>query len=117
MYIQTHINQQILKTKVLRTTLEINLGMMGKKFDGKFDALLFVMNNDESSFWTRNCIVPLDIIFIKNGKISKIHHNCPPCVTYDCKSYPGKGNLVLEMLGGTCRELNIKSGTKVYFST
>jgi len=93
------------------------MGMMGKKFNGKFDVLLFVMNAHESSFWMKNCIVPLDVIFIKNGKISKIHHNCPPCITDECKTYSGKGELVIEMLGGSCFALNIKRGAKVYFST
>jgi hypothetical protein len=45
MYIQTHINRNTFKTKVLKTPREITLGMMGKKFNGEFNALLFVMNN------------------------------------------------------------------------
>ena len=36
MYIQTHINQHSFKTKVLKTPGETAMGMMGKKFDGKF---------------------------------------------------------------------------------
>jgi len=116
LYIQTHINQYTFKTKVLRSPREIQMGMMGKKFDEKFDALLFVMKTQESSFWMKNCIIPLDVIFVKNGKISKIHHNCPPCLTDECKTYPGKGDLVIEMLGGTCKKFNITRGKKVAFS-
>jgi uncharacterized membrane protein (UPF0127 family) len=116
MYIQTHINHHIFKTKVLKTPREIMLGMMGKKFTGEFNALLFVMNKSESAFWMKNCIVPLDIIFIQDGKITKIHHNCPPCKTEECKTYPGNGELVIEMPGGTCKGMNIKRGAKVYFS-
>jgi len=117
MYIQTHINQHTFKTKVLRSPREIKMGMMGKKFDGKFDALLFVMKTQESSFWMKNCIIPLDVIFVKNGKINKIYRNCPPCVINECKTYPGKGELVIEMLGGTCSAFNIKRGAKIEFST
>lgn len=115
MYIQTHINQYTFNTKVLRSSKEIQLGMMGKKFNDNFDALLFVMNTNESSFWMKNCIVPLDVIFIKNGKINKIYHNCPPCTTDDCKTYPGKGELVMEMPGGTCKMMKIKIGVNVDF--
>ena len=115
MYGQTLINKHIFKTKVLRSPIEIQMGMMGKKFDGNFDALLFVMNTPESSFWMKNCIVPLDVIFVKNGKISKIHNNCPPCATDICKNYTGKGEIVIEMLGGTCNTLKIKRGAKVEF--
>jgi hypothetical protein len=117
MYIQTHINQHIFKTKVLQSQREITLGMMGKKFTGEFNALLFVMNKPESAFWMKNCIVPLDVIFVKNGKIAKIHNNCPPCKTEECKHYSGIGELVIEMPGGTCKALNIKRGAKVDFTT
>lgn len=117
MYIQTHINQHTFKTKVLRSPREIQMGMMGKKFTGKFDAMLFVMNVQNSSFWMKNCIVPLDVIFIRNGKINKIYHNCPPCLTDDCKTYKGSGDLVIELPGGTCTSFNIKRGANIGFST
>jgi len=116
MYITTHINQLKMKTKVLQTPNDILKGMMGKKFTGEFNALLFVLHRKNSPFWMKNCIIPLDIIFINDGKITKIHHNCPPCATNECKRYPGDGNLVIEMRGGTCRELNIRRGAKVEFS-
>lgn len=89
--------------------------MMGKQFTSEFSALLFVMKTTEQSFWMKNCIVPLDIIFVNNGKITKIHHNCPPCITSECKHYKGTGNLVIEMPGGTCKALRIRQGTKVEF--
>jgi uncharacterized membrane protein (UPF0127 family) len=115
MYIQTHINQNVFKTKVLQNPKEIALGMMSKKFNNNFEALLFIMDKKESLFWMKNCIIPLDVIFIQNGKISKIYHNCSPCVTETCKTYNGKGDLVIEMLGGTCKRLNIKPKSRVYF--
>lgn len=115
MYIQTHINRHTFKTKVLTSPKDIMLGMMGKKFNGKFDALLFVMNVPASAFYMKNCIVPLDIIFIHNGKITKIYHNCPPCSTDKCIHYYGKGELVIEMPGGTCKALNIMRGASLRF--
>ena len=118
MYIQTHINKNIFKTKVLTGKEEIKLGMMGRKFTSQFDALLFVMDTPSSSFWMKNCIVSLDVIFIENGKITKIHHNCPPCPqnTNNCEMYEGNGNLVIEMLGGMCKKLNIRKGNIVTFT-
>ncbi len=116
MYIQTHINNHNFKTKVLTNNEEMKSGMMGKHFTQRFDALLFILNNSSSTFWTKNCIVPLDIIFIENGKITKIHHNCPPCKTQECPLYKGHGHLVIEMPGGTCKSFNIKKGNIVTFS-
>jgi uncharacterized membrane protein (UPF0127 family) len=76
------------------------------------------MKTPTSSFWMKNCIVPLDVIFIENNIITKIHHNCPPCksVNDDCKLYKGTGNLIIEMLGGTCKKLHIKKGDNVFFT-
>jgi len=117
MYIKTFINQHIFKTKVLTEPKDIILGMMGKKFTKDFDALLFVMNTTRPSFWMKNCIVSLDIIFIENNIITKIHYNCPPCksVNDNCQMYKGNGSLIIEMPGGTCKKLNIKKGDNVDF--
>ena len=117
MYIKTHINQYVFKTKVLINKHDIMMGMMSKKFTKEFDALLFVMTQPTSAFWMKNCIVPLDIVFIENNKITKIHHNCPPCKSKkgECETYKGKGNLVIEMPGGTCKQLSIKKGDVVLF--
>lgn len=116
MYLITHIHSTSFVTKVLQRPGEIQEGMMGKTFRGQpFQALLFVMNRPESSFWMKNCIVPLDVVFIHDGKISKIHHSCKPCTTPTCQMYPGKGELVMEFPGGTCKSIGIKQGQKVVF--
>ena len=118
MYVTASISTSAFKTKVLTTPNETRLGMMGKRFNGAFDALLFVMTSAKSNFWMKNCIVPLDVVFINNGIITKIHHNCPPCTTAaaKCVSYPGVGNLVMELPGGECKRLRIRVGTRVSFS-
>jgi len=118
MYINTNINGYSFKTKILNNENDIKIGMMGKKFTKEFDALLFVMNTPTSSFWMKNCIIPLDIIFIKNNIITKIHHNCPPCESINnaCKKYKGSGNLVIEIPGGLSKQLNIKKGNLVSFT-
>ena len=122
MYIHTRINQDIFKTKVLISDKEREKGMMGKTFNSGFSAALFVMNannnnnnNIRHSFWMAGCIIPLDIIFVKNGKITRIHHSCPPCTSAPCRRYSGVGDYVIEMPGGTCKKMNIKRNTLVEF--
>jgi len=117
MYIYTYITNKenkVFKTKVLREPKEIEKGMMGKTFT-RFDAALFVMDREKSSFWMKNCIIPLDVVFVHNGAITKIYHSCPPCKNEPCKSYAGKGEFVLELEGGTCKKLDIKPKAKVIF--
>jgi uncharacterized membrane protein (UPF0127 family) len=116
MYIKTKINNHIFKTKVLSNIEEYKEGMMWKKFDN-FDAMLFILEKKNQSFWMKNCIIYLDIIYIKNNKITKIHHNCPPCnsTIIKCQSYAGEGDYVIEMEGGTCQKLNIKENDQIIF--
>jgi uncharacterized membrane protein (UPF0127 family) len=61
----------------------------------------------------KNCITNLDIIFIEDDVITKIHHNCQPCKTKDCENYCGEGDMILEVQGGTCKKLGIKSGDTI----
>ena len=109
------INDNKFKVKIQTSPKETQEGMMNKKFDKTFNGMFFVMKNQEHCFWMRNCIIPLDIIFIDNDVITKIHHNCPPCESNSCKSYCGEGNFILELEGGTCKELGIKKGDVVTF--
>jgi len=108
-----NINDNQFKIKLARTEKEKSEGMMGKKFNQTFNGLLFLMGEGKHCFWMKNCITDLDIIFIKKGKITKIHHSCPPCKEdndEDCERYCGSGNFVLELKGGTCKTLNITKG-------
>ena len=109
------INGNKFKVKIQTSPEEIQEGMMFKKFDKTFNGMLFVMKNQEHSFWMKDCLIPLDIIFIDNDVITKIHNNCLPCKSNSCKSYIGEGNFILEVSGGTCKKLGIKKGDVVTF--
>ena len=109
------IKKEIIKPFVCVSEDEIQDGMMGTEFTG-FDGMLFLMGTDSHSFWMKNCIIPLDIIFIDDSfNITKIHHSCPPCKTDNCKSYVGYGKYVLELEGGRCKKNQIRVGDKCKF--
>ena len=109
------INENIFKVKTLIDENSQTLGMQNKNFDNTFDGLLFLMGGKEQCFWMKDCIIPLDIIMIKNNVVVNIHHDCPPCKGDDCPSYCGKGNIVLELEGGTCEEVGIEPGDSVEY--
>ena len=109
------INQNIFNVKTLIDKKSQSIGMMGKTFDSTFDGLLFLMGGKKQCFWMKNCIIPLDIIIIKNNVIVNIHHSCPPCNEDPCPSYCGRGNIVLELEGGSCEDLNIQAGDSVEY--
>jgi uncharacterized membrane protein (UPF0127 family) len=107
------IGDNIFNVKVVTSKFDKAQGMMNRRFTDEFNGMLFLMDEDENCFWMKNCIISLDIIFIEGNIISKIHHNCPPCKTEECKNYCGEGRLVLEIEGGSARELEIKKGVEV----
>lgn len=109
------INENIFKVKVISDKTSQRIGMQKKRFNSDFEGLLFLMGGKEQCFWMKDCIIPLDIIMIKNNVIVNIHHNCPPCKGDDCPSYCGKGNIVLELEGGTCEQLGIEPGDIVEY--
>ena len=65
------------------------------------------------SFWMRNTLIPLDMIFIRaDGTIANIADNTEP---YNETPIPSDGPVVgvLEIGGGLTQELGIKAGDKV----
>lgn len=107
------VNNNLFNVKCVLTSKDIQEGMMGKKFDKDFNGMLFLMKEGEHSFWMKNCITSLDIIFIKNNTIKKIHHNCKPCKTSECDHYNGEGDMILELKGGSCIKYDITEGDKI----
>lgn len=63
------------------------------------------------SFHMKGCLIPLDIIFIRDGKIQKIYHNCNPCELNECEKFEHESSdTVVELKGGTCKKNMINEG-------
>lgn len=78
---------------------DIRKGMMGRtSLNG---CLLFDVGRGEHSFWMKDCLIPLDIIFVLNNKINKIYRNCKPCDNECNERFNGYGDYVLEFPSGT----------------
>jgi len=112
------VNDNMFRVRVCVTPETIQKGMMGQKFNSDFNGMLFMMgNNEEQSFWMKNCITPLDIVFVNDDlTINNIQKNCPPCSSNDCEHYSGHGKYVLELEGGTCDKCGIEEGQKIKIS-
>jgi uncharacterized membrane protein (UPF0127 family) len=114
------INNSLFDVKCPMTDKDISNGMMGKKFNADFNGMLFLMKEGNHSFWMVDCIVHLDIIFIDNNVITKIHKNCKPCsdkTGVKCERYRGYGDMVLEINGGDCDKYGIKEGMSINHPT
>lgn len=73
--------------------------------------MLFVYDDEQQrTFWMKDTLIPLDIIFInEKNKITKIHHAIP-CKEEPCAIYPGTAKYVLEVNVNITTTNNIKEG-------
>jgi YVTN family beta-propeller protein len=94
---------------------ETMTGLMFRKHLPWNAGMLFVFHNEEPrTFWMKNTVIPLDMIFVdSNLKIVDIKENVPPCAQGDeCPLYPSKehAQYVLEVNAGFVQENGIKIG-------
>jgi len=76
--------------------------------------MLFIFQDEAPrSFWMKNTLIPLDMIFIKrSGEILNIHQNAIP---HDLTPVQSKGDAfaVLEIAGGRSEELGLIAGDRI----
>jgi uncharacterized membrane protein (UPF0127 family) len=96
-----HINNKTFTAEYLSDEENIMRGMMGRtELNG---CMVFKMGKGHHSFWMKNCLIPLDIIFVLNNRITKIHSNCPVEDSHrmTLPHYSGIGDHVIEFPAGT----------------
>ena len=73
-------------------------------------------------FWMHNTLAPLDMVFVRDGRVLDIAANVPVCRALPCPSYwadaDGNGRAdfvdgVIEIGAGEAQRLNIRSGDAV----
>jgi YVTN family beta-propeller protein len=79
--------------------------------------MLFAFNDEEHrSFWMKNTLIPLDMIFVdSSSKIIDIKENVPPCEQEECPNYPSgePAQYVLEVNAGFVQEKGVKIGDRL----
>lgn len=89
-------------------------GLMYRTSLNNDSGMLFLFQGEsQRSFWMKNTLIPLDMIFISSdGTIEHIHHNAKPQDETHITS-DGEAMAVLEINGGLAGTMNIKEGDKV----
>jgi uncharacterized membrane protein (UPF0127 family) len=102
------------RVELARTPLEQAKGLMFRTAMGPDEGMVFPFDPPRgASFWMRNTVIPLDLIFIApDGRISNIAANAVPYDETPLTSV-GEAKAVLELGGGRAKELGIVPGDKV----
>ena len=99
--------------ELAETMEERSQGLMYRERLEEGEGMLFVFETESThSFWMKNTLIPLDMIWIgKDMRVVHIEH-AVPCTTENCKSYtPNKPALyVLETNAGFAEKNGIKVG-------
>jgi uncharacterized membrane protein (UPF0127 family) len=95
--------------------------MQGLMYRPRMDAdagMLFDFGNSEiRTFWMRNTLIPLDMLFVAaDGKIVDIHERAVP-LSEDLIASSAPARAVLELNGGTVSRLGIKIGDTVRYKS
>ena len=100
--------------EVADTPRERSLGLMHRETMPRSAGMLFVYDKPQPvSFWMRNTLIPLDMIFMdKRGVVQRVHENAVPL---DETGIDGGDDIqfVLEINGGLAGRLGIVEGAEL----
>ena len=102
------------KVELALTPAQQQKGLMNRTEMADDHGMLFFFGDERPrSFWMKNTLIPLDILFIgKGGVIVNIHENAIP---HDLTSIPSSGPAAaaLELNGGTAARLGLAAGDRI----
>jgi uncharacterized membrane protein (UPF0127 family) len=110
------MGNETIELEVTRTPQQQQMGLMYRSSLPKNRGMLFSFNPPTPTrFWMKNTIIPLDMIFLRNGRIIAIFSDVPPCSADPCQSYGPASEIdqVIELAGGRAEELGLKVGDKI----
>lgn len=107
--------RETFSVEVAETMVQLQMGLMHRTEMPKDAGMLFYFGGGEGivSFWMKNTLIPLDMIFIRgDGVIVNIHENAEPKSLASVSSrFPTMA--VLEVNGGEARARGIEIGNRV----
>lgn len=114
-------NETVIDLESPKTFDQKKIGLMGRTQMGENHGMIFIYPEATlRSFWMKNTLIPLDMIFLNNNKIIKIIPNVPPCHNFpDCPSYgPEKiSGQVIELNAGRSKALHLQEGQTIKLMT
>jgi hypothetical protein len=104
---------QEIQLEVAETSQQQQIGLMYRTSLPANRGMLFSFKPPRPvGFWMKNTLIPLDIIFLKDGKIQAIFNQVPPCKKDPCHVYGTESpiDMAIELRAGRSRELGLRQG-------
>lgn len=100
--------------ELAETPMQQMQGLMFREKMAPDAGMLFLYDRPQpASFWMKNTLIPLDMIFIgADGKVVNIHQNAVP-QSLDSINSAGPVKGILEINGGMSARLGIRAGDRV----
>lgn len=113
---EAKMGEATIELEVAKTAQQQEIGLMYRTSLPKNRGMLFEFKEPRyTRFWMKNTLIPLDMIFLKDGTIKGIFLNVPPCRQDPCDSYGPATEIdrVIELAGGRAKELGLKVGDRI----
>jgi uncharacterized membrane protein (UPF0127 family) len=110
------INGQVIDLEVAQTPGQQEMGLMYRTELPPNRGMLFPFNPPRRvGFWMKNCRIPLDMVFLRQGAVKSITNHAPPCTKDPCPIYDSKASIdqVIELAGGRAKQLGLKVGDRL----
>jgi uncharacterized protein len=115
-YLSTQGGDLAVSVEIVATEAKIQRGLMFREHLPPDQGMLFLMGEERPwSFWMRNTLIPLDMIFIgKDMKVAGVVENAEPR-TETLREVKAPSLYVLEVNGGYCAAHKVGAGAAVRF--
>lgn len=117
---QATIANRVIQLEVAQTPQQQATGLMYRPSLASDRGMLFPFQQPRfASFWMKNVVIPLDMVFLYQGKVVAIENSAPPCATEPCPTYGPQAPVdqVIELRGGRASELGLKVGDRIKIQT
>ncbi|MEI6613422.1 MAG: DUF192 domain-containing protein [Chrysiogenales bacterium] len=117
-FVTIYIQDKPFLAEIADTPEKQSKGLMFRRSIKDDYGMLFIFNDEDyRSFWMKNTLISLDIIFLNQGQqIVDMVTSVPPCCGDPCPSYDSKfpARYVLEINGGLAKKLKLEIGDKIF---
>lgn len=107
---KVQINNVEILLEVAKTPEDQAQGLMFRTELAGDRGMLFIFDEPRvARFWMKNTLIPLDMIFLRDGRIKRIIANVPPCQADPCPVYGPLTDVdqVLELKAGQAAALGL----------